>query len=405
MKVCFVVQRYGLEVNGGAEAYTREVAEHLCALPGYEVACLTTCAVDYQSWKNEYEPGVTMLNGVKIERLPNVRERDVNSFNKLSEKVLGAAAARQPLPEEQEKEWMERQGPYCPELPKRLAEIRDDYDVFVFVCYLYYTTYFGLPVVADKAIFIPTAHEETPIHLGIFEKMFTLPAAYYYNTVEEKELTNALFPVTLDKPDNGGKGGVGVELPSGIDGEAFKQKYGLDEFMLYVGRIDENKCCPEMFKYFAEYKKRHPNSALKLVLMGKPVCEIPKRDDVVSLGFVSEEDKFSGLAACKFLVLPSKFESLSIVVLEAMKMNKPVLVSADCPVLKGHALRSNAGLYYSGFLEFEGCVDYLLTHEAEVARMGDNGVTYVDNDYSWEKICEGWDKLISRVHDGSSEEA
>ena len=80
MKVCFVVQRYGLEVNGGAEAYTREVAEHLCALPGYEVACLTTCAVDYQSWKNEYEPGVTMLNGVKVERLPNVAERDVKGF-------------------------------------------------------------------------------------------------------------------------------------------------------------------------------------------------------------------------------------------------------------------------------------------------------------------------------------
>ena len=152
-----------------------------------------------------------------------------------------------------------------------------------------------------------------------------------------------------------------------------------------------------MFKYFAEYKKRHPNSDLKLVLMGKPVCEIPVRDDVVSLGFVSEEDKFSGLAACKFLVLPSKFESLSIVVLEAMKMNKPVLVSADCPVLKGHALRSNAGLYYSGFLEFEGCVDYLIGNPDKASLMGDNGVIYVDNDYSWDKICEGWNRLITSV--------
>ena len=397
MKVCFVVQRYGLEVNGGAEAYTREVAEHLALLPGYEVSCLTTCAVNYQTWKNEYEPGVTMLNGVKVERLPNSAERDVQSFNKLSEKVLGAAAARQPLSKDKEEDWMTKQGPCCPDLPKRLAEIRDEYDVFVFVCYLYYTTYFGLPVVADKAIFIPTAHEETPIHLGIFESMFNLPAAFYYNTVEEKELTNVLFPSSLSKPDNGGKGGVGVELPSGIDGEAFKKKYGLDNFMLYVGRIDENKCCPEMFKYFAEYKKRHPNSDLKLVLMGKPVCEIPVRDDVVSLGFVSEEDKFSGLAACRFLVLPSKFESLSIVVLEAMKMNKPVLVSADCPVLKGHALRSNAGLYYSGFLEFEGCVDYLIGNPDKASLMGDNGVIYVDNDYSWDKICEGWNRLITSV--------
>ena len=397
MKVCFVVQRYGLEVNGGAEAYTREVAEHLAQMPGYEVSCLTTCAVNYQTWKNEYEPGVTMLNGVKVERLSNSAERDVNSFNKLSEKVLGAAAARQPLPKDKEEDWMTKQGPCCPDLPKRLQEIRDDYDVFVFVCYLYYTTYFGLPVVKDKAIFIPTAHEETPIHLGIFENMFTLPKAFYYNTVEEKELTNKLFPNSLSKPDNGGKGGVGVELPDGIDADGFRQKYGLDNFMLYVGRIDENKCCPELFKYFAEYKKRHPNSNLKLVLMGKPVCEIPKRDDIVSLGFVSEEDKFSGLAACKFLVLPSKFESLSIVVLEAMKMNKPVLVSADCPVLKGHATRSNAGLYYSGFLEFEGCVEYLINNPETAKTMGTNGVSYVDTDYSWSAICDGWDKLITHV--------
>lgn len=397
MKVCFVVQRYGLEVNGGAEAYTREVAEHLALLPGYEVSCLTTCAVNYQTWENEYEPGVTMLNGVKVNRIRNLRQRDVTMFNKLSEKVLGAAAARTPLSAEKEEEWMEKQGPFCPDLPIRLREIRDDYDVFVFVCYLYYTTYFGLPVVADKAIFIPTAHEETPIHLGIFEKMFTLPCAFYYNTVEEKELTNALFPVTLNKPDNGGKGGVGVELPSGIDGEAFKAKYNLDNFMLYVGRIDENKCCPELFKYFAEYKKRNPNSSLKLVLMGKPVCEIPECDDIVSLGFVSEEDKFSGLAACRFLVLPSKFESLSIVVLEAMKMNKPVLVSADCPVLKGHATRSNAGLYYSGFLEFEGCVEYLINNPETAKTMGTNGVSYVDTDYSWSAICDGWDKLITQV--------
>ncbi len=397
MKVCFVVQRYGLEVNGGAEAYTREVAEHLAKLPGYEVSCLTTCAVDYTTWKNEYEPGVSDLNGVKVERIANTRERDPASFNKLSEKVLGAAASRTPLSREKEEDWMEKQGPCCPDLPKRLEQIRGEYDVFIFVCYLYYTTYFGLPVVSDKAIFIPTAHEETPIHLGIFEKMFTLPAAFYYNTVEEKELTNKLFADSLNKPDNGGKGGVGVELPSGIDGEAFKQKYKLDDFMLYVGRIDENKCCPELFRYFTEYKKRHPNSGLKLVLMGKPVIEIPKRDDIVSLGFVSEEDKFSGLAACKFLVLPSKFESLSIVVLEAMKMNRPVLVSADCPVLKGHALRSNAGLYYSGFLEFEGCVDYLLGHPEEADKMGANGVVYVDNDYSWDKICEGYDRLIREV--------
>ena len=398
MKICFVVQRYGQEVLGGAEAYAREVAEHLALLPGYDVSCLTTCALDYQTWRNELPEGVSVINGVRVERIPNRKERDIASFNRLSQKILGAAASGSPLPSSEEEEWMERQGPFCPDLPRRLSVIRDDYDVFIFVCYLYYTTYFGLPVVADKSIFIPTAHEETPIHLGIFQRMFDLPRAFYYNTVEEKELTNSLFPSSFFKPDNSGRGGVGVEVPAHPSGEMFRSRFGISgDFMLYMGRIDENKCCPELFKYFAEYKRRNPNSSLKLVLMGKPVIDIPEREDIISLGFVSEEDKFSGLEACSFLVLPSRFESLSIVVLEAMKMGKPVLVSAGCPVLKGHSIRSNAGLYYSGYLEFEGCVNYLLAHEDVRSGMGKNGISYVDNFYMWDSICEGYDRLIRKV--------
>ena len=398
MKICFVVQRYGLEVNGGAEAYAREVAEHMASIGGHEVHCATTCAIDYQTWKNEYPEGSTELNGVTVHRFKSISERDTEKFNQLCGRIL---VPGNNVTIEEEEDWMRKQGPECPALCDWLEENHDNYDVFIFVCYLYYTTYFGLPKVADKAIFIPTAHEEAPIHLKIFENMFKLPAAFYYNTVEELELTHKLFPGTEKKPDNYGKGGVGVEVPANVDPEGFKAKFGLDDnFILYVGRIDENKCCPELFKYFAEYKKRHADSDLKLVLMGKEMIEVPKRDDIISLGFVSEEDKFSGIKASKFFILPSKYESLSIVVLESMAMNKPVLVSADCPVLQGHCKRSNAGLYYHGYFEFEGCVDYLLTHEDIVQGMGENGKKYVDSDYSWEELVRGYENLIGRVLEG-----
>ena len=394
MKICFVVQRYGLEVNGGAEAYAREVAEHMVSIGGHEVDCATTCAIDYQTWKNEYEEGTTELNGVKIHRFKNISERNPEEFNKLCGKILGNSKATK----EQEEDWMRKQGPESPALVNWLEAHHDDYDVFIVVCYLYYSTYFGLPKIADKAIFIPTAHEEVPIHLKIFKDMFELPAAFYYNTVEELELTNDLFPETYFKPDNLGKGGVGVEVPENVDPEGFKKKYGLDDnFVLYIGRIDENKCCPELFKYFVEYKDRHPGSNLKLVLMGKEMIEVPKRDDIISLGFVSEEDKFSGIAASKFFILPSKFESLSIVVLESMAMEKPVLVSGECPVLKGHCVRSNAGLYYSGYYEFEGCVDYLLNNPDVVKKMGVNGKKYIDDNYRWTEIVKGYENLIDQL--------
>lgn len=392
MKICFVVQRYGEEVNGGAEAYARQVAEHMVSLGGHTVDCATTKAIDYVTWKNEYTSDEEVLNGVTVHRFPTVAERVSSVFNKLSDKVLTS-----PSSVAEQEEWMRLQGPECPALVDWVAAHADDYDCFVFVCYLYYTTYFALPKVASKAVFIPTAHEERPIHLDIFASMFKLPAAFYYNTPEEKELTCRLFPSAAGKPDNDGRGGVGVEIPNGVDADAFKAKYGLDHFILYVGRIDENKCCPELFRYFTEYKKRNPGSDLKLVLMGKEIVEIPKREDIVSLGFVDEWDKFSGMAAAEFFILPSKYESLSIVVLESMSLCKPVLVNGLCPVLKGHCVKSNGGLYYTDYYEFEGCVNYMLSHPDEMRIMGEGGRRYIDENYTWSEIVKGYERLIGQI--------
>ena len=44
-RIALVNQRYGMEVNGGSEYYTRMIAERLANR--YEVEVLTTKAVDY----------------------------------------------------------------------------------------------------------------------------------------------------------------------------------------------------------------------------------------------------------------------------------------------------------------------------------------------------------------------
>ena len=379
-------------MNGGAEVHAKQLAEHVAEYTEHTVEVATTKAIDYVTWKNEYEADEEIVNGLKVYRFPVVNERVQEKFNKVSEKVASGQASAV-----EQENWMKLQGPECPALIDWLRDNKDNYDRFVFLTYLYYTTYYGLQAVGKKAVLIPTAHEEWTIHIPMFRNMFELPGAFFYNTTEEKELVNRLFN-TREIPDNGGIGGVGVEVPDNVSADAFREKYGIkDKFIIYVGRIDENKCCPELFTYFREYKNRHKDSSLKLVLAGKEIIKVPKADDIISLGFISEEDKFNAIAASEFLVLPSRFESLSIVVLEAMKLKRPVLVTAGCNVLVGHCIRSNAALYYNGYYEFEGCMDYLLSHEAECALMGENGIRYVDTNYSWKNIVDRLSEILESL--------
>jgi glycosyltransferase involved in cell wall biosynthesis len=390
-RIALVNQRYGAEVNGGSEYYTRLIAERLAG--SYRVDVITTKALDYTTWADYYPADEEELNGVHIRRFSVARTR-AKDFNEYNGDYLRRIGEGKP-DTEREAVWFEKQGPFCPAAIDYIRTHRDDYDVFIFVTYLYYLTVKGLPEVADKAILIPTAHEEPFIHFKTYETLFRLPKRYIFLTDEERELVQGLFG-TQDIPC--GVMGTGVEIPEQTDAERFRKKYGItDEYLIYVGRIDEGKDCPMLFRYFLEYKSRHPENTLKLVLMGKPVCAIPKHGDILSLGFVSEEDKFDGISGARALVLPSKFESLSISVLEAMSLSVPVIVNGICDVLRGHCVKSNGGLYYHSFFEFEGIVDYLLSHTEEYAQMCRNARLYIDRYYTWDSIMAQFREKIEEV--------
>ena len=126
------------------------------------------------------------------------------------------------------------------------------------------------------------------------------------------------------------------------------------------------------------------------------MIEVPKREDILSLGFVSEEEKYDGMSGAQLLVLPSRYESLSIVVLDSMKLEVPVVVNKESPVLEDHCRKSKGGLYYENYEEFERAVDFLLTHEKEREEMGKNGRKYVEANFQWDVILGKLDSLIDR---------
>ena len=386
-KILFVVQRYGLEVNGGSEAYCRQVAEKLSEI--YDVSVLTTCAEDYVTWENKYNEGIEVINNVTVIRKKVKKPRNQKEFFKIMEK----------LNNEKEdiklgKEWEKAQGPYSPDLIKFLEENKDNFNSFIFMTYLYYSTYFGIKIVPEKSILIPTAHDEPTIYYKIFEETFTIPKVVLYLTEAEKRFVQNKFENENIYSD---VIGVGIDINENVPDMSLEEIFGIkDEYVVYIGRIDESKGCKEMFEYFLEYKKIY-NSNLKLVLAGKSAMEIPKNKDIVTLGFVSEDEKVNLIRKSKLLILPSKFESLSLSTLEAMYLKVPVLLNGQCEVLKQHAVLSNGGLYYENKWEFIETLDYLIRNSRVSERMGENGRRYVEENYIWDLVINKLKKSIEYI--------
>lgn len=376
-KVAFIIQRCGLEVNGGAEALCLKVAERMSRY--WETEILTTCALDYTTWSNYYSPGVTDISGVKVQRFRVERQRNIKAFDKLCQTIYPHRIKEVSLQEQEA--WMYAQGPWSPKLIDYVKQHQDEYDAFIFFTYLYATTYFILPLVADKAYLAPLAHNEWPIYLSMWDSFFEKPRGFIFNTVEERNFVKARFPKTRW---DGPVAGVAVEPPSAYSPENFRQQYNINEpFLLYVGRIDPSKGCEELFRYFMHLRHQESGSR-KLVLLGKPTMPIPNHPDILALGFVDEQTKWDALAACDLLVMPSPYESLSMVLLEAWAVGKAVLVNGKCDVLVGQCRRSHGGLWYSNQEEFNLALEKM---DSQVKhQLGLQGQKFVNKIYVWQKI-------------------
>jgi glycosyltransferase involved in cell wall biosynthesis len=387
MKLAFVIQRYGLEINGGAELHCRWIAEHMKKY--HEVQVLTTRAFDYVTWKNHYSEGEEIVNGIPVKRFSVSRPRNPERFGRIQNNILENEHRL-----EDELNWLEEEGPLTPLLIDYIQDHRYDYDYFLFFSYMYYHSYWGINTLPHKSILVPTAEHDPVIHLRIFKELFKKPRAFVYNSVEEKKMINSL---SWNEDIPGDVVGVGTEIPSSYSSEKFRQTFGLTgDYVVYIGRIDENKGCVQLFNYFQQFKKEE-SIDVKLVLLGSSKLNIPSHPDIVYLGYLSEEEKFSALDGALVLMMPSFYESLSMVTLEAWALGKPALANAQCDVLKGQCLRSKAGLFYQNYAEFHEAFKLLLQSPRLREAMGKNGEKYFQDNYSWGVIEKKYLSLLDRL--------
>jgi len=387
MKLAFVVQRYGAEIAGGSEGHCRELAERLSGR--HDITVLTTCASDYVTWENALPPGRTVEHGVPVLRFPVVRPRRMKVFADLSDEVFEGGASR-----ERQEEWFRENGPETPALVEYLRAHGHEFDLVVFWTFRYYQSYFGLPVVADRAVLVPTAEDDAAINLEVLPPFFDKPAGYMFLTPEEEHLVSSrayrpLLPSMVV--------GSGLE-PVSTDGmtRAPLEALGIPQnYLLYLGRVDRNKGCDALLENFQEYASARPDVAL--VLAGPAKMQIPSNPRILALGYVPNEVREALLAHARALVVPSWYESLSIVLLEAWNHGIPALVNGRCKVLAGQVRRANGGLYYMFPAEFDEAADFLLNRPAERDAMGRQGLAYVDREYRWPTVLSRVETLLQDV--------
>lgn len=417
MRIAFIVQRYGAEILGGSEYHCRLIAERLA--PKHQVEVLTTCAQDYVSWKNLYPEGTDRIRSVTVRRFANARVRDIQAFNRYSEWIFTSPHTR-----DDEIEWLRQQGPWCPALLEYLERNQHQYDVLIFFTYLYAPTVLGVRIAPHKSILVPTAHDEPAIHLGIYRELFEAPAGIAYNTDVERRFLTEHFSIRAIEEETVG---CGVDLPHGhaaardedpgetpepepddaerplhwrphlaARGVLFRRRHRLHgPIALYGGRIDPGKGCEELIEYFSSYVQ--DGGEAQLILMGVKLMPLPEDPFIRFAGRLSDDERLQALEAATVVVVPSPYESLSLLALEAFAVGTPILANARSDVLVDHCVKSNAGLYYADRDEFVEALTLLVGDQRLRTAMGRNGRAYVRAKYRWDVILSKYERMFAKL--------
>jgi len=399
--IAIVIHRAGTGFSGGAERLSLEYARYLSEIAHVEV--VTTQARDYLTWKNEFPEGLQNEEGILLRRFPVIggRHRFFHKLSILLFRSLSITLAPESSPSSLKKNslrhvfwkmltpvallWMRLQGPHAPALQAWIK--RRSYDFYIFVTYLYETTFASLPIVVDRAA-VPTAHPERPLQLPIWQRIFhDRRPGWIFLAEEEHRFLRQWFPEMNDGPVVGcGLASVAqlqsMQRKRAAGLSSFRQRFSINgPFVLYTGRIDPEKGCRKLIAYFLAFLRKS-NARLTLVLVGTEAMTVPAHPAIVTTGFVDDDVMQAALCECSVYVHPSPYESFSFSLLEAMAAGAPVLVTAESDVLRGHVIRSRAGLYYRDIDDFIEKLTVLLREPQRFQ----NGPHYVQKRYSHEAV-------------------
>ncbi|MGD9795292.1 MAG: glycosyltransferase family 4 protein [Acidimicrobiia bacterium] len=390
MRITYVIQRYGREVVGGGESFCRSFATRLAAR-GHEVSVVTGRALDYLDWADHYPEGSEDIDGVTVHRLPSHQKAD----NIVLQWIHNSTFANPAGPVELHYAWQRAQGPLLHTLDSWLTDHQREIDILVPVTQFYFPATEALLMskrLSLPTLFHPLAHEDHSLSLSLFDKVFDLATGFGFLTEEEENLVRGRFGCRQP----GLIHGVGCDLDPPVDRAALSNiKLPTVPYVCYVGRCDPHKIA-DAVDFIRQFRARH-GRRVELVIIGKSQDWLRSEPGITTTGFLEDGVRNAVLERSLGLIMPSPFESFSMVLTESWALRRPAIVNGNCGPLRGQAERSGGALPYSNYDDFEAALLKLLDEPGLADRMGLAGRAYTERRYEWNHVIDQYEDFLERL--------
>lgn len=378
-RIAFVSPRFSEGPTvGGAETLLRKLAEKLVAR-GWQVDYLTTCARNHFTWENEIPAGRVSIAGINVHYFPVDANRNLDTFITLQNRI----SHRAELTRAEELDW-HRHNVNSTALYHHLSEQGPSYDRIVMGPYLFALVYFASLIHPAKTMLLPCLHDESFAYLKTIREMFLNVKGWIFNAEPEQALAQRLYGIDLSKAH---VVGMGIESFT-ADPESFRKRHHLSTpYIIYSGRREPLKGTPILLDYLDIFRERSGQD-IRLVLTGSGPYAPPPRlaPCILDLGFVTEDEKHEAMAGATAFCHPSVNESFSIVILESWLAGTPVIVHGAGDVMPDHCRKSNGGLWFRNYPEFEEALGLILAKPELRVALGKSGQRYVSQNYSWPAV-------------------
>jgi glycosyltransferase involved in cell wall biosynthesis len=368
LRVAIVSVRYGTEVVGGAETSLRTIATSLRET-GHRVEVFTTCTRSESDWADDLPEGTTQVDGITVHRF----RLDGHDRARHLETVRAILQADGPVSEEAERQYLAH-SVHSTQLLEALLRNFDQFDAVLVGPYLFGLTHDVAHAFPAKTVLVPCFHDEPFARLGIWRPVYECVGSILYHSPEEQAWAEVEYG--LNHPGAVCAGTV-IDVETRGDAERGRALAKADRpYVVYCGRYSAEKNLPTLLDYARRYEVRHPGS-FKFVFLGEGQVAIPAEPWARDLGCVDEASKRDLLAGAAALVQLSRYESLSLVALEAWAQRTPVIADEACAVLVGHLNRSGGGRAVNSFERFAQVLGDLRDNPEHWAAIGRRGQEYV----------------------------